>query len=32
MPPVTRLFIRTSLLMLLSGIAIGAIGLAEPPG
>ena len=30
MPPVTRLFIRTSLLMLLSGIAIGAIGLAEP--
>jgi len=30
MPPVARLFVRTSLLMLVAGIGIGAIGLAEP--
>ena len=30
MPPVARLFVRTSLLMLVAGAAIGAVGLAEP--
>ena len=30
MPPVSLLFLRTSLIMLVSGIAIGSAGLAEP--